>query len=148
MPLQLIHLTGDVETSATVRETCREAKVACYVTEFEKEMGYIWKAADLFIGRAGASTLTEMIAFEIPGILIPYPHSSKAHQQKNAEFLENEVKGGVCLLEKDASAKKLFELLQNCQSRLKEFKQALSTYNRTQYTETLGKCIYDLLSAR
>ena len=30
-------------------------------------------------------TLSELIAFEVPAILIPYPHAADNHQKKNAE---------------------------------------------------------------
>lgn len=44
-------------------------------------------AADLFVGRAGASTLAEVVYCGVPSILIPYPYAMDDHQLANAEYL-------------------------------------------------------------
>ncbi|QGP92924.1 UDP-N-acetylglucosamine--N-acetylmuramyl-(pentapeptide) pyrophosphoryl-undecaprenol N-acetylglucosamine transferase [Neomoorella glycerini] len=61
-------------------------------------------AADLVIGRAGASFLAEILARGLPSILIPYPHAAANHQEYNARavarkgaailILDRELKGG------------------------------------------------------
>ena len=70
-------------------------KIPCYVKTFEKEMEFVWSAADIAICRSGAITLSEMLFFEVPAILIPYPFSSDQHQLKNALFLEEKLKGAM-----------------------------------------------------
>lgn len=45
------------------------------------------KRADLVIGRAGINTVSELIFFEKPAILIPLPFGQKNEQLKNAKFL-------------------------------------------------------------
>jgi UDP-N-acetylglucosamine--N-acetylmuramyl-(pentapeptide) pyrophosphoryl-undecaprenol N-acetylglucosamine transferase len=45
-------------------------------------------AADLVIGRAGATTLAELAAAERPAVLIPFPAAADDHQRRNAEVLE------------------------------------------------------------
>ncbi|HJM08731.1 MAG TPA: glycosyltransferase, partial [Gammaproteobacteria bacterium] len=52
--------------------------------------------ADLFIGRAGAMTVSELSAIGLPSILIPYPHAMDNHQFYNARFLEG--KGGAVII--------------------------------------------------
>ena len=49
----------------------------------------LMKSADLIISRAGASTLSEIIALELPSILIPSPYVANNHQYKNALDLVN-----------------------------------------------------------
>ena len=44
---------------------------------------------DLFVSRSGATTLTEIINYKIPSILIPSPYVSNNHQFKNAKFLSD-----------------------------------------------------------
>jgi len=51
---------------------------------FLEEIGYIYKIADLVIGRAGANTFFELIALKKPAILIPLPWSANQEQQKHA----------------------------------------------------------------
>ncbi len=41
-------------------------------------------AAHLIIARAGASTISELMAAGRPAILIPYPHATDDHQTANA----------------------------------------------------------------
>lgn len=144
-PFQLIHITGNEETSALITESCARLKIRCYVKEFETQMGLVWKAASLFIGRSGASTLAEMMHFGVPGILIPYPHASSGHQRTNAQFIEREVQGGVCLPEEQASAEALCDLICNATEKIEQYKQAMRQYRQKENKETLGKRIYDSL---
>jgi UDP-N-acetylglucosamine--N-acetylmuramyl-(pentapeptide) pyrophosphoryl-undecaprenol N-acetylglucosamine transferase len=43
-------------------------------------------AADLIVGRAGSSTVSEATAFGVPMVVVPYPHAG-AHQRANAAIL-------------------------------------------------------------
>jgi len=54
---------------------------------FIGETALAYLAADLVICRAGAMTLSELMAYGKPAILIPNPHSPGAHQFKNALVL-------------------------------------------------------------
>ena len=54
-------------------------------------------AADLYIGRAGATTLAELTVRGLPAVLIPYPFASADHQTWNAKSLVD--KGAALLLE-------------------------------------------------
>lgn len=49
----------------------------------------VYKRADLVISRAGANTVSEIIASKRPSILIPIPWSYKDEQTKNAEFAKS-----------------------------------------------------------
>ena len=60
----------------------------------------IMKNTDLIVTRAGASTLSEVIALNIPSILIPSPYVPNNHQYKNAIDLVNE-NAALLLEEKD-----------------------------------------------
>ncbi|MCY0880172.1 MAG: undecaprenyldiphospho-muramoylpentapeptide beta-N-acetylglucosaminyltransferase [Firmicutes bacterium] len=48
----------------------------------------MYQASDLYVGRAGAMTLTDCAAFGLPAVLIPSPHVSEDHQTKNARAVE------------------------------------------------------------
>ena len=56
-------------------------------------------AADLLVGRAGASTLAEAAAFALPVAIVPYPHAS-GHQRRNAEAYAEA--GAAVLVEDEA----------------------------------------------
>lgn len=54
----------------------------------DNDLGYIFSISDLVIGRSGANTLFELIAWEKPSILIPLPWSSQAEQFKHARLMK------------------------------------------------------------
>ncbi|HEY2810313.1 MAG TPA: UDP-N-acetylglucosamine--N-acetylmuramyl-(pentapeptide) pyrophosphoryl-undecaprenol N-acetylglucosamine transferase [Rhabdochlamydiaceae bacterium] len=140
---QLIHLTGDEQTSAVIRQLCVKEEIPCYIREFEPRMGYLWKAASLSLARAGASTLNEMLLFEVPAILIPYPHGSDAHQHRNAAFMEKEVKGAICLLEENATPDILCAQVIACARQIEPLKHALCHYKQAQDRKTLIAAIHE-----
>jgi UDP-N-acetylglucosamine--N-acetylmuramyl-(pentapeptide) pyrophosphoryl-undecaprenol N-acetylglucosamine transferase len=57
----------------------------------------LYKVTDLIVARAGATTISEIIALNIPAIIIPSPYVAHNHQLKNA--LELEKKGAAILIE-------------------------------------------------
>ena len=65
-------------------------------------------AADLAVGRAGASTLAEAAAFGLPMAIVPYPHAA-GHQRANAEAFAEA--GAARLIEDEAfDADRLLEV--------------------------------------
>ena len=56
------------------------AEVANFYHNIEEK----YATADIFIGRAGAATVNEIIQYEIPSVLIPYPYAKNNHQYYNA----------------------------------------------------------------
>lgn len=60
------------------------------VVEYFYEIAHMYRAADLFLGRAGAMTLADLRAFGLPSILVPSPHVAEDHQTENARAMEAE----------------------------------------------------------
>ena len=144
-PLQLIHLTGDREMTFHIKKQCADLNIPCYVKEFDKEMGTLWRAASLLIGRSGASTLSEMITFQVPGILIPFPFAASKHQEKNGLYLQEKVKGGYSLLEHEMNTERLFNLLLSCSMQLDQFKEQMRVCMSATQTPAFSEIIYELL---
>lgn len=84
--LQVLHLAGarDVEC---LRKEYQGAGVTHALFAFLDQMQYAYSASDLVISRAGAMTISELIHFQVPAILIPYPYAY-AHQLENARILK------------------------------------------------------------
>lgn len=59
------------------------------ITDFIADMGATYKAADLVISRAGASSISEFCLIGKPVILVPSPNVAEDHQTKNAMALVN-----------------------------------------------------------
>ncbi len=71
-----------------------------HVVPYVDGMTGLMKNVDLIVSRAGASTMSEIIALELPSILIPSPYVANNHQFKNAMDLVN-VNASVMVEEKD-----------------------------------------------
>lgn len=67
------------------------------ILPFYEGLTKIMKRTDLMISRAGASTLSEIVALEIPSILIPSPFVANNHQYYNA--LDLVQKGAAEMIE-------------------------------------------------
>lgn len=70
------------------------------VMPFFEHLPRLMKKTDLMISRAGASTLSEIIALGVPSILIPSPYVANNHQYINALDLTSK-KAAIMLEEKD-----------------------------------------------
>lgn len=78
------------------------------IREYIDDMSRCMAACDLFINRAGASTLSEIEALGKPSILIPSPYVAENHQYHNAMTLV-EKNAAVVIEEKDLTGEKLTE---------------------------------------
>ena len=83
---QILFVTGasDYE-EISKKKFPSNVKVLPYIDNIAR----IMKKTDLIVTRAGASTLSEIIALNIPSILIPSPYVPNNHQYKNALDLLN-----------------------------------------------------------
>lgn len=67
---------------------------------FSSEMAQLLRAADVVVARAGATTILELAALEMPTILVPNARLTGGHQVKNAAvYQESEA---VVLIDEDA----------------------------------------------
>ncbi|MBK5719638.1 undecaprenyldiphospho-muramoylpentapeptide beta-N-acetylglucosaminyltransferase [Dysgonomonas sp. Marseille-P4677] len=76
-----------------------------HVFEFISRMDLAYKAADLVISRAGASSISELSLLGKPVILVPSPNVSEDHQTKNAMALVN--KDAAILIKDNEAVSKL-----------------------------------------
>lgn len=58
-----------------------------HVVEFIDNVAEAYAWADLVISRAGALTITEILAYGLPSVLVPNPHSADNHQHANALYV-------------------------------------------------------------
>jgi UDP-N-acetylglucosamine--N-acetylmuramyl-(pentapeptide) pyrophosphoryl-undecaprenol N-acetylglucosamine transferase len=146
---QVIHLTGHREGIEQTKKTYSLLNIPACIKEFEENMAYAWRASDLAICRSGAATLAELIALEVPAILIPYPRASDDHQRKNAEIMENEVKGARVLLESELNAVNLYHLLHELiatnKETLDEMRKAISQFRLHEEKGALSELVWQIL---
>ena len=114
-PFFHIHATGAYGWDST-REYLKEAGVdpkdskKIQVLEYIYNMPTLMAAADVIIGRAGASTCNEIAVTGTPCILIPSPNVTDNHQEKNGRVLADRG-GAVLILEKDCTAALLYDTI-------------------------------------
>ena len=85
---KIVHQSGKANI-ATLIKNYSEAGIQAKCVPFIKDMKKAYNWADLIICRAGASTIAELCAVGIPGVLVPLPHAVDDHQTSNAYFLAN-----------------------------------------------------------
>ena len=133
--LQVLHITGDSLMTQQLNAKYAAHGISAHVKDFENQMNLAWQAADFMVSRAGAGTVVEQLEFEVPGILIPYPHATDNHQEKNADFMVEDVGGAIKCLEHTLAnnqlAQKLTALLSNNQEQLEQMRQAMQTYKHS-----------------
>ena len=80
------------------------------VSEYINDMDVCLAAADIVIGRSGASSLSEIEAVGRASVLIPSPNVAENHQYHNAMALVNNNAARI-IEEKDLTDEKLLEVV-------------------------------------
>jgi UDP-N-acetylglucosamine--N-acetylmuramyl-(pentapeptide) pyrophosphoryl-undecaprenol N-acetylglucosamine transferase len=110
--VRVVHVTGEAAYAAAVaaRETLPEDLRDRYrpFPFLHDDMTAALAAADLAVGRAGASTLAEAAAFALPTAIVPYPHAA-GHQRRNAEAFA-EAGAAILVEDEDFDADRLVEV--------------------------------------
>ena len=144
LEVQVIHLAGHRE-SARVESAYRRMGMRARVFPFLREIQPAFSAATVAISRAGATGIAEMVALQVPALLIPYPHAG-AHQRANAGWMERA--GGAVVLEEPgltpaALWKELAALLDDT-ARLEQMREALRARADGCAGERLGSLVRGL----
>lgn len=101
-PVQFIWQTGGYYKQYIREELDKRYKPSnLFVTDFISNIDQAYKAADLVISRAGASSISELCLLGKPSILVPSPNVAEDHQTHNAMALVNKE---AALFVKDAEA--------------------------------------------
>lgn len=87
------------------------------------EVGHVFAASDLVVGRSGAHVTYEVAALGKPAIFIPLPFSFQAEQRKNAQLLV-ETKIARILLQSQLSGESLLQKINEAVKNLDEYKKA------------------------
>ncbi len=108
---RVVHQAGEKHLDA-LRANYAAAGVDGELVAFIDDMAARYAEADLVICRAGATTISELCAGGVPGLLVPFPFAVDDHQTANARFLVE--RGGALLLpQRDLSPKALAALLRS-----------------------------------
>lgn len=113
----VIHQTGDAQEFhdfdrlEKLRNTLTATLSGRYILKKfidPSEIGSLLTMSSLIISRSGINSITELLYFEKPALLIPLPFSQNNEQLKNARFLEN-IGLGIVLQQEELDSKKLLQ---------------------------------------
>jgi len=106
---QLIWQTGSVDFER-IKPIQEEHPDLIRVNKFIDQIQYAYSAADVIVCRAGATTIAEIIQFELPALIVPYPYAAANHQVENATVL-TQTGAAVMVEENQIEEKFRFELI-------------------------------------
>lgn len=101
---QFIWQTGKIYIDEARKAVVQKGEMPMlHVTDFIADMAAAYRAADLVISRAGASSISELCLLQKPVILVPSPNVAEDHQTKNAMALVNKE---AAIMVRDIDAEK------------------------------------------
>ncbi len=114
MTFAVIHICGPADVDIC-KDAYKKLGISHWVASFTDDIFKAYSVANLAVSRAGAMTVTELAAFLLPAILIPYPYAG-GHQKNNALVL-TQTKASFLIDQKDLTA----EVLENSLERMLRF---------------------------
>ncbi len=94
--LAVRHLCGERFVASMPSARDGSTGILYDVVGFESRMPSVYAAADLIVGRGGASTVCEVAAVGVPSILVPWAGAAEDHQTENVRWLSDQ--GGAVLV--------------------------------------------------
>lgn len=113
------------------------------VVPFIKDLPSIMKSTDLMVSRAGASTMSEIMALGIPTIFIPSPYVTNNHQYKNAIDLVQKDAAWI-LEEKDLSKVSFIKMIDDILADKKQYEQVKKNVSELGIKDSSSR-IYNIL---
>ncbi len=140
---QVIHLSG-ISDYDLLKADYNRLGVKFALFDFFDSMQYAYSMADLVISRAGATTISELIFYKLPGIIIPYPYAKK-HQDENAKVLLN--KGCAVVIEDESLyADRLKIYLENIITNVNKIERMRLGYSNFIQTNSAGVLVKEVLA--
>ena len=99
--VQVIWQTGKTNRGTSEEDLAVSGVTNVLRTDFISNMDMAYRAADLVVSRAGASSISEIQALGLPAILVPSPNVAEDHQTKNAQALASR---NAAIMVRDADA--------------------------------------------
>ena len=114
-----------------------------HVLPFIYEMPSLMKVTDIMVSRAGASTMSEIMALGIPTIFIPSPYVTNNHQYKNAMDLVNKD-AAIIIEEEQLNKNKLITTIDNLLEDKEKYNAMKNNLKNLAITDSSSR-IYEVL---
>ena len=147
---QVVHQTGEADL-ASVEQAYAPTALVHRVLAFVDDMPSAYAAADLMIGRAGATTLAELACTATPAIFLPLPWAAEDHQTLNAQTYVDAGAGLIVPDRRDPlrTAPELWQALAPLLAhpdRLTPMREAARSVARPDASQRTAEAILDLLA--
>ena len=140
---KIIHQTGKADKSR-LEKFYSNSNSDFKVEAFIKNIGKAYKNADLVISRAGAMTITELMAMGKPSILLPLPWATDNHQLLNAAYLK-EIGAAEVISSDEKNSQKLKDLLSDL-AKNKEKRLSMSNSAKLSFVPGVAKQIFNKIN--
>ncbi len=138
---QLIWQTGSVDFER-VKESQKNHTDVVRVEKFVERMEFAYAAADIAVCRGGATTVAELIYFNLASVVVPYPYAAANHQVENARAL---VESGAAVMVQESEIQKKFREvllgLLDAPSRLSEMREKLKALSHRDAAEVIAESV-------
>lgn len=134
--VKVIHIIGERERER-IESEYKKTKVTYKIINFNFNMCNIYKVSDLAICRAGATTLSEIIFYKLPSILIPFKFV-RSHQVDNATLFRK-LKAAIILEEDECDENKLVHNIEKLLEDSSLRKQIVGNLKNLQQVDTERK---------
>ncbi len=138
---QLIWQTGSVDYER-IKESQKHRPDFVRVEKFVERMDYAYAAADIAVCRGGATTVAELIYFNLPALIVPYPYAAANHQVENARAL---VESGAAVMveESEGEGRIGSELLSlaDAPSSLASMREKIAALSHEDAAEVIAKSV-------
>lgn len=111
--LAIRHVVGERFLDTACAATDGRAGLLYRPVGYEPQMPLLYAAADVLVGRGGASTVHEVAVTGIPAVLVPWSGSAEDHQTVNVRWLSD---AGAAVHLPESSIQRLPELLSDLQT--------------------------------
>lgn len=107
--INIIHQCGKNHLQ-TMQEAYKELGIKVELFAFSEKIADYLDQADLAIARAGASTVWELTALQLPAIFIPFPYAANDHQAANAQS-HVDAKASWMMRENEIDREEIIEII-------------------------------------
>lgn len=125
--VKFIHISGERDYQM-IKAELSELPANYELLPYLHEMKEAFDVADLIISRAGATILAEIAVCGKPAVLVPFPHATDNHQEKNARVLE-EAGAARMITDSELSGQRLADEIQSLMNgnSLEDMSQAMKS---------------------
>ena len=145
-PIQVLHFTGNQSQASSASARYQELGISACVKSFEPRMDLAMRIADYGVTRAGAATVCELIHYNLPALLVPFPFATENHQEKNGEHFVSIVKGGKMYKENELEAAQLANCMIEQLADREAIKDNITAYKQHRRAIHLADLIQDIIT--